>query len=382
MVVEDGARPESDLLRVCLPLAAAAVAVVAYLVDPGDWWHSLLLVVPAVAIAAWSRWFVSLLMVTPAVLVPVVLSQWSGALEPGMFLVSILALIITGWYPLTLRSGVLVLSALLCPVAVVLINNDISWGNWVVGIAFPVLMGWVTRRERLLTATLEKARQELAGQAVLEERRRIARDVHDLVGHGLAAMMLQVTSARHVLKRDPRAADEALETLEEAGRRSLQELRWTVAMLREGDSAVAPPPPTLSQVEALVEVARSAGLRVDYTVIGEPEGVDRAVGLTLYRIVQESLANASRHAPHATTCVTTTVGPEAVTVEVATFGSLATVGQDRDRRRYGVRGMQERAEVIGGELAAGPVPGGWLVRCAVPTGQPPDLPVLTEAALP
>src|SRR5581483_12475897 len=140
--------------------------------------------------------------------------------------------------------------------------------------------------------------QELAEQAMLEERRRIARDVHDFVGHGLAAVMLQVTSARHVLRRDPTAAEEALRVAEEVGRRSMRELRRTVAVLRSDDedgAGVAPPVPAAEEIPALVEEARAGGLDLELEIRGELAELDPGVGLALYRIAQEALANAARH---------------------------------------------------------------------------------------
>src|SRR5690606_23398311 len=129
------------------------------------------------------------------------LRQWEGDLGPGLFLLRLLAITLTGWSDLSWPSGLLVLATIATPVAIGLLQGEsgIASGIWVLGILFPALMGWAFHRQEKLTMELEKARRSLAEQAVLEERRRIARDVHDLVGHGLAAMLLQITSARHVL---------------------------------------------------------------------------------------------------------------------------------------------------------------------------------------
>src|SRR5207302_105274 len=151
------------------------------------------------------------------------------------------------------------LLAVAAPIAVGAIETagNTSVGIWIVGIAFPWLIGRAVHRQGQLAAALEATRRELAEQAMLEERRRIARDVHDFVGHGLAAVMLQVTSARHVLRRDPAAAEEALRAAEDVGRRSMRELRRTVAFLRsdDEDGAVAPPVPTALEIPALVAEA-------------------------------------------------------------------------------------------------------------------------------
>ena len=135
---------------------------------------------------------------------------------------------------------------------------------------------------------------------MLEERRRIARDVHDFVGHGLAAVMLQLTSARHVLRRDPDAAEEALRSAEEVGRRSMAELRRTVALLRsDDDGAIGPPVPTALEIPALIDDARARGLAVELQVRGDLAQISPGVGVALYRFGQEALANAARHAPGA-----------------------------------------------------------------------------------
>jgi signal transduction histidine kinase len=225
-----------------------------------------------------------------------------------------------------------------------------------------------------LAAALEATRRELAEQAMLEERRRIARDVHDFVGHGLAAVMLQVTSARHVLRRDPDAAEEALRAAEDVGRRSMRELRRTVALLRsdDDDGAVAPPVPvpTGLEIPELVEEARAGGLDVGLHVDGDLASVEPGVGLALHRIAQEALANAARHAPHARTVITVAVGDDEVTLVADTAGPVTPVAPppkaEAGRRSYGVVGMRERASALGGELTAGPTVDGWRVSCRLP----------------
>ena len=222
-----------------------------------------------------------------------------------------------------------------------------------------------------LAAALEATRQELAEQAMLEERRRIARDVHDFVGHGLAAVMLQVTSARHVMRRDPDAAEEALRAAEDVGRRSMRELRRTVALLRsdEEDGAVAPPVPTADEIPELVAEARAGGLDVVLDVAGDLGRLEPGVGLALHRIAQEALANAARHAPHARTALEIEVGEEEAVLVADTVGPVTPVAPAADpgRRSYGVVGMRERATALGGELSAGPTVDGWRVSCRLPS---------------
>lgn len=371
---------EPDLPRRFLPAVAAVVAVVALATAPAAWAWALALLPAVGAFALWSATRIGSGVLTGLVTVGVLVSQLSGDLELALFLLSLLGLVLTGWQPFTAVVGGLLAMVLAVPLLARLLepNNEISWGIWMIGIAFPAFMGYVVYRQEILRAELDQARARLAEQVVLDERRRIARDVHDLVGHGLAAMMLQVTSARHVLRRDPDAAEEALETAENTGRQSLRELRRTVALLREGDSAVAPPPPGAGQVTALVEAARAGGLDVTRTTTGDVATLDSALGLVVYRVVQESLANASRYAPRARTHVLTAVEPDAVVVTVDSLGPLGSAAaeedpdgsrvsdDDPDRLHYGVRGMRERAEAVGGRLDAGPTADGWSVRCDLP----------------
>ena len=163
-----------------------------------------------------------------------------------MFEVSVLAFVVACWERSLVSAVALGLVALASPAVVAAFetHGNIAVGIWILGIAFPWAIGRAILRQVQLAAQLEATRREFGEQAMLEERRRIARDVHDFVGHGLAAVMLQVTSARHVLRRDPAAAEEALRSAEDVGRRSMQELRRNVALLRSDEEpGVLPPVP-------------------------------------------------------------------------------------------------------------------------------------------
>ena len=245
---------------------------------------------------------------------------------------------------------------------------EVAVGIWVVAIVFIWVVGRAVARQERLVVELEGTRRQLAQQALLAERRRIARDVHDFVGHGLAAVMLQVTSARHVLRRDRGRAEEALRSAEEVGRRSMQELRRTVTLLRSDDEAgVAAPVPTASEIPALVEQSRAGGLAVELRTRVTSLGSHRASGLALYRIAQEALANAARHAPRARTMLGLELANGRVALLAETSGPVvAGSASERERPQYGLIGMQERATALGGEFAAGPTRDGWRVRCELP----------------
>jgi signal transduction histidine kinase len=306
-----------------------------------------------------------------AVLVPVVVVQHSGHHEPIMFEASLLGFVVACWIESLAVAAALGLLAIAAPIVVGAIETSghLGVGIWIVGVAFPWLIGRAIHRQMQLAAALESTRRELAEQAMLEERRRIARDVHDFVGHGLAAMMLQVTSARHVLRRDPSAAEEALRAAEDVGRRSMRELRRTVALLRSDEQdGVAPPVPMPDEIPALVEEARGGGMAVELAIDGDLGRLEPGIGLALYRIAQEALANAARHAPDARTVVEIEIDGGEARLVADTIGPVAPVAPagDRERRSYGVVGMRERATVLGGELSAGPTPDGWRVSCRLP----------------
>jgi signal transduction histidine kinase len=184
----------------------------------------------------------------------------------------------------------------------------------------------------------------------------------------LAAVMLQVTSARHVLRRDAGAAEEALRSAEEVGRRSMHELRRTVTLLRSDDEAgVAAPVPSVSEIPALVDQARAGGVAVELHTRGDLSRVSPGVGLALYRIAQEALANAARHAPRARTMLELELADGRVVLVAETSGPVvAGSDSERERPHFGLIGMQERATALGGEFAAGPTGDGWRVRCELP----------------
>ena len=362
---------QADEVRLLVPIFALAVAVVGALADPSSVVDLILMVIPVAAFVLWACLrSVPLWVVSVAVVVPVVVAQRSGSHEPLMFEVSVLAFVVGRWSGSLATAVALGLLAVASPVVVGVIESrgNISVAIWILGIAFPWLIGRAVFRQAQLAAALQATRRELAEQAMLEERRRIARDVHDFVGHGLAAVMLQVTSARHVLRRDPAAAEEALLSAEEVGRRSMQELRRTVALLRSDDEpGMLAPVPSAVEIPALVDSARAGGLAVELRVSGALSEIPPSVGLAVYRIVQEALANAARHAPRARTVLELNLSDGHVLLVAETAGPVvAAPANEPQRRRYGLIGMRERATALGGEFAAGPTSDGWRVSCKLP----------------
>jgi signal transduction histidine kinase len=361
---------QAEQVRALLPPFALVVALVAAVTDPSSAPDLILAALPVAAFAVWAYvpraplWAVSL-----AVLVPVVVAQRTGQLEPLLFEVSLLGFVVGRWAPSLAMAVVLGLLAVASPVAASQLQDppEISVGIWILGIAFPWAIGRAAAHQDRLTTQLDATRRELAQQALLSERRRIARDVHDFVGHGLAAVMLQITSARHVLRRDPDAADEALRSAEDVGRRSMQELRGTVALLRSDDDVAVAPLPSVGEIPPLVAHAQAGGLAVHLRARGDLSRIAPSVGVALYRISQEVLANAARHAPHARTSLELEVADGRTSLIAETTGPVIAAPDNQPQRpRYGLVGMRERATALGGELSAGPTPEGWRVSCRLP----------------
>jgi signal transduction histidine kinase len=370
---------QTEQLRALVPAFAVAVAILAAVTDASSGADLALAALAAAPFVVWARapnvplWAISL-----AVVVPVVVAQRSGQLEPLLFEVSLLNFVVGRVAPSLAAAIVLGLLGVAAPVAASLIQDpsEATVGIWIMGIAFPWVIGRAAARQEQLATELNATRRELDQQALLTERRRIARDVHDFVGHGLAAVMLQITSARHVMRRDPAAAEEALRSAEEVGRRSMQELRRTVALLRsDGESAVEPPLPSAREIQALVDQARTGGLAIQLRTRGDLSRITPSVGVALYRISQEALANAARHAPNARTTLGLEVGARRASLVAETSGPTA-VGppSDPERPRYGLVGMRERATALGGEFEAGPTHEGWRVSCELPLEAEDEIP--------
>ncbi|MGC0421665.1 sensor histidine kinase [Embleya sp. AB8] len=220
---------------------------------------------------------------------------------------------------------------------------------------------------------VELNRRLLADRAVADERRRIARELHDIVAHHITTMYLMSGGARATLDRDPDTAREALITLESSGRTALREMRQLLGVLRSTDvaeDAPAEPQPGMHEIDRLLAESRAAGLPVEYEELGESRPLPRAIGLTLYRIVQEALTNARKHAGNARAFVRVEYRSDRVAVEICDDGDGRGGGGGRTGMAgggYGLLGMRERVAVHGGTLETGRrAEGGYRVAALVP----------------
>ena len=243
-------------------------------------------------------------------------------------------------------------------------------GNTVIfGSAF--VMGDNVRRRRQRIADLEehaahatREREMLGRQALAEEQRRIARELHDVVAHSLSVMVVQAGAARRVLASRPEQASTALATIEVTGRDALNEMRRLLGVLRGEDAASMAPQPSLDQLHELASADPS--LPVTVAIDGTRRPLPPAVDLQAFRIVQEALTNVRKHAGPATASVRIDYRADHVEVTVSDDGRCASVPAP-DTAGHGLVGMRERVSLVGGTLQAGPRPGGgWLVRASLP----------------
>ncbi|MEU5231893.1 sensor histidine kinase [Streptomyces anulatus] len=223
-----------------------------------------------------------------------------------------------------------------------------------------------------LVVQAELTAEERARRTLLEERGRIARELHDVVAHHMSVISIQAQVAPHLVEHPTEELRENLTGIRENALEALAELRRVLGVLRSEDapaqSARHAPQPGLDRLDELVATVRSAGLAVTVSTTGAPRPLSPGVELSAYRIVQEALSNVMRHAPGASAGVAIGHRPSGVTVRV--------VNSPPDRSaapspgvRHGLLGMRERTAMLGGELATGPTPdGGWEVTAILPTG--------------
>jgi signal transduction histidine kinase len=219
------------------------------------------------------------------------------------------------------------------------------------------LVGALVRSQAQALEQRRVARQQRDARTVAEERNRIARELHDVIGHSVSVMTVQASAVRRRLTEDQSVEREALQTVERVGREALQEMRRMVGVLREqGSDPDREPPPGLAQIEGLCDTVRAAGLPVQLTINGEPRPLPGGIDLTAYRLLQEGLTNTLRHAS-APSCaqVDITYRETALELAVRDNGGPTPVSAEAG---HGLLGLRERVAVYGGQLVARPRNGG------------------------
>jgi signal transduction histidine kinase len=228
------------------------------------------------------------------------------------------------------------------------------------------------RTLRALAAQEQRAEAERARRAVLEERTRIARELHDVVAHHLSLIAVQAETAPYRLTGLPDPALAEFGSISEVARGALADMRRLLGVLRHDQPTALTPQPRLTDLPALVDAARKAGVAVELSVPAALGQVPSGVAVCAYRIVQESLSNAGQHAPGAAVTVSVGQSHRAVLLRVANGpGEGPGPAGNGHRPGHGLTGMRERVALLGGSLSAGPAPGGGFVVCAeLPLGLP------------
>jgi signal transduction histidine kinase len=241
--------------------------------------------------------------------------------------------------------------------------------------AIPGLIGALVRRRRAHTAALagrverlEAERVERDRVAAAQERGRIARELHDIAAHDLSAIVVQAGAADRLVDGDPAAAKEVLRNIRGQGRDTLASLRELVGIMRDEDGGGRAPQPGLTRVDDLFAVARGTGMTLSTSVEGEPVPLARPADLAAYRIVQEALTNARRHAPGAPVTLRI-IHDRGVRLEIRNGPTAPhrTAGPPPSGQGHGLAGMRERIRHVGGTLTVGPTgDGGWAVVATLP----------------
>jgi signal transduction histidine kinase len=282
---------------------------------------------------------------TDTMFLPLILAAWAAGslLDWRLAAVALVAILVAGW-------------------TVFIRAPDVPWTE-LIWLSLPligifVLSAAAARHSERAREAEERARrtEEEARRAVEDERNRITRELHDVLAHSVSVMTVQASAVRRLLTPEQQREREALMTVEETGRQALSEMRRLLGIMRTEEEVPAlAPQPGLGTLPALVEQVRQSGLPVELTVEGEPVELPAGVDLSAYRIVQEALTNALRHAGPAHAWVAVRYVGDDVEIEVANDGRSQ---DENDGAGHGLVGMRERVALCGGELHSGPRAGG------------------------
>ena len=367
------------IIDVVLPLALAAAAVAEALIADGidaPWpavaWIALGTTLPLL----WRRRAPLLVLVAVLAAVGVTDTRWELANELSVpFAGLLIATYASGAYTDRRDGRIAAVVLLLAVLAMSLSIGEDPVGDalFIGGILFAVWGAATVVRSRhelaealaARTVELEHEREEKAKLAVAEERARVARELHDVVAHNLSIMVVQAGAERRALGGERPQTAEVLETIEQTGRAAMAEMRRLLGMLRRSDAELAlAPQPSLAHIDDLVAQVREAGMPVELAIEGDVRALPRGIDLSAYRIVQEALTNALKHAGPASARVTIRYGAGELEIEIADDGAGAAAPAAGG---HGLIGMRERVALFGGDLAAGRRgDGGYAVRARLP----------------
>jgi signal transduction histidine kinase len=369
------AQTVDGLLAVALAATLVAVrALEAHGLQRAGWLGYALAVVSALLLAGRRRWPLAVFVGTLTLaLISITFASPTGAISiPVVIAIYTLAQVDSKRHAALL--------SLLAAVALALARGLLQYRGWsdartavepAVTLA-ALFLGWALASHRAYIAEIEaralqaeRTREDEARRRVDAERLRIARELHDVLAHGIATINVQAGVAAHVISEHPEHAAQALQTIKQTSKDALRELRGILGVLREADqSEPREPTPGLSQLERLIDATSYAGVPTQVTISGPRRTLPATVDLAAYRIVQESLTNVLRHAGPTDARVAISFDTDEMTVSVDDNGCHNTRPSSEPASRraktsgHGIRGMRERAHALGGELEAGPSRGG------------------------
>jgi signal transduction histidine kinase len=344
-----------------------------YVYTPRDWLFLLLLVLATVPYAGRSRWPTAAFLISLLSTTGLWLLGYNAGVLP-------LILLFGGYFVAVARPA---WEVVVCTVAALGCFALLWWAGGapfgardaftsVLALAITLALGRAGRLRVDLAEARAQAAEEAARRRSSEERLRIARELHDIIGHSLGTIAVQAGVGLHLMATEPERAAQALDSIARVSRSSLDEVRAVVAALRE-DEPDYHPAPGLADLPDLVDTVRSAGLTVELILPDDLEAIPRQTGAAVYRITREALTNVVRHAKASGASVQVDYRDGRVEVAVRDNGSGSDAGREPGTRMgHGIAGMRERAEALGGRLSAGPsTGGGFLVTASLPVSERP-----------
>ena len=339
-----------------------------YQYTPRDWLFVLLLILATAPYAWRRRWPTAAFLISMSSVTVLWLLGYNAGTLP-------LLLMFGGYFVAVARP---MWEIVLCSVVALSCFALLWWGGGapygvrdalisVLALAIIVGLGRAGRLRVDLANARAEAAEEAARRRSSEERLRIARELHDIIGHSLGTIAVQAGVGRHLMETEPEKAADALDNIAKISRESLDEVRSVVAALRD-DEPPYHPALGLADLPELVETVRATGLAVDFTPPDDLEAIPRQTGAAVYRITREALTNVVRHAHASTARVQVVHQNGRIEVAVRDDGAVAGNGPAGDSEPgHGIIGMRERAEALGGSLSAGPASdGGFLVTASLP----------------
>jgi len=339
-----------------------------YRYTPRDWLFVLLLILSTVPYAWRRRWPTAAFLISMVSVSLLWLLGYNAGQLPFLLMVG-------GYFVAVARP---MWEVMLCSAVALGCFGLLWWGDGapyglrdalisVLAVAITVGLGRAARLRVDLADARAQAAEEVARRQSSEERLRIARELHDIIGHSLGTIAVQAGVGRHLMETEPEKAAEALDNIAKISRDSLDEVRSVVAALRDDEPSYRPAP-GLADLPELVDTVRSTGLAVDLTLPNDLDVVPRQTGAAVYRIAREALTNTVRHAHASKASVQVNHRDGRVELEIHDDGSGSGNGRESSHGTgHGITGMRERAEALGGRLSAGPASdGGFLVTVSLP----------------